>query len=192
MHLSKTKNTEKSPPWGLWLVLYVSLMVATTPYTPAVWLYVSRRTGLNLTRFMAAVGIFLFLFLSYQVVRHHRFQAKKKLPLLVIVFSSYALLFVLPKLPMEQVHLFEYGLLSCLVYRVLSFHRSGVTRYLWGIGMVISIGMLDEVYQWLLPQRYGAWQDVFLNSASGVLGFGVAFLFDKDQPKLDKKLLESR
>jgi len=44
--------------------------------------------------------------------------------------------------------------------------------YGWGMIIVILVSSLDELFQVSLPHRFGDLKDIFINSLSGLLGFG--------------------
>ena len=68
----------------------------------------------------------------------------------------------------ERVHFIQYGLLGMLVSRanqITSF------KMLLASGLfVMSVGLVDEIIQWYLPNRYGDIRDVVMNSLGGVSG----------------------
>ena len=68
----------------------------------------------------------------------------------------------------ERVHFIQYGLLGMLVsreYKISSF------KILLASGLfIMSVGLLDEIIQWFLPNRYGDIRDVVMNSLGGVSG----------------------
>ena len=68
----------------------------------------------------------------------------------------------------ERVHFIQYGLLGLLVsraYKISSFKMLLVSSLL-----IVSVGLVDEIIQWYLPNRYGDIRDVVMNSLGGVSG----------------------
>ena len=68
----------------------------------------------------------------------------------------------------ERVHFIQYGLLGLLVsmaYKISSFKMLLVSGLL-----IVSVGLVDEIIQWYLPNRYGDIRDVVMNSLGGVSG----------------------
>ena len=68
----------------------------------------------------------------------------------------------------ERVHFIQYGLLGLLVsraYKISSF------KMLLASGLlIVSVGLVDEIIQWYLPNRYGDIRDVVMNSLGGLSG----------------------
>ena len=54
-----------------------------------------------------------------------------------------------------------------------------ITGHIWppvgAIALCLSVSGLDELLQWWLPERFGAWPDVGINAGAGLLGLLVAF-----------------
>ena len=68
----------------------------------------------------------------------------------------------------ERVQFIQYGLLGLLVsraYKISSFKMLLVSGLL-----IVSVGLVDEIIQWFLPNRYGDIRDVVMNSLGGVSG----------------------
>ena len=97
--------------------------------------------------------------------------------LIAFVFLAYVVVFIWLKIPEEKIHLIEYGILAFLIFRaaVLDF---GETRS-YAISFVLAslIGWGDEGIQYLLPNRYYEWHDVFINCISVMLGLFLLFSF---------------
>jgi hypothetical protein len=79
-----------------------------------------------------------------------------------IIFSGYTL-----KLgqgsPTEAVHFVQYGILGILLFRALSHRIHDSAIYLAAAIMGVIIGMVDEIIQWLTPERYWELKDIWLN-----------------------------
>lgn len=73
------------------------------------------------------------------------------------------------EMPEEAVHFIEYSVLSYFAYKVLRQHVNDNSIYVSGLMIVLFIGTLDEVIQWLVPGRYWDIRDVWLNFLSGLL-----------------------
>ena len=68
----------------------------------------------------------------------------------------------------ERVHFIQYGLLGLLVSRG---YKIGTFKILLASGLfIMSVGLVDEIIQWFLPNRYGDIRDVVMNSLGGVSG----------------------
>ena len=68
----------------------------------------------------------------------------------------------------EHVHFIQYGLLGLLVFRV---YKISSFKILLASGLfIMSVGLVDEIIQWFLPNRYGDMRDVVMNSLGGISG----------------------
>jgi len=71
--------------------------------------------------------------------------------------------------PEEAVHFLEYGFLGLLIFRALSVRIRDRGIYITSILIVSLVGILDEAFQWALPERYWDYRDVGINTLGGVL-----------------------
>jgi len=73
------------------------------------------------------------------------------------------------KCPEDAIHFITYGVLSCLLFRALSFHIQDISIYFTASLIVLFIGTVDEVIQWFIPDRVWNYKDVGVNCLSGFL-----------------------
>lgn len=92
------------------------------------------------------------------------------------VAATYGLAFVLMTRIEERIHLFQYGLLALLVEAALAARapgreprRSGLRVYLAAAGLTAVAGLIDELWQGILPNRMYDTRDVAFNAGAGVL-----------------------
>ena len=71
--------------------------------------------------------------------------------------------------PVEAIHFLEYSVLSYFAFKALRHHVNDNTIYLSALMIVLFIGTLDEVVQWMVPKRYWDIRDVWFNFLSGLL-----------------------
>jgi len=71
--------------------------------------------------------------------------------------------------PVEVTHFLEYGLLSILVFRALNHHIKDKSIYFSSAFIILIIGTLDEIIQWIVPGRVWNFKDIKLNLLSGGL-----------------------
>ncbi len=79
----------------------------------------------------------------------------------------------LGKIPIERIHLLEYGLLAMLAKRAADHRMGSALAYIFSAFLVADIGLGDELIQWVLPDRYFDWRDVATNAVSGLLGLAL-------------------
>lgn len=76
------------------------------------------------------------------------------------------------QLPEERIHVIEYGLLGWLITWSISKSKQKISynRIFIGITLGWSIGFLDEIVQYILPNRVYDIRDVILNGLSATIG----------------------
>jgi hypothetical protein len=100
--------------------------------------------------------------------------------LLAVIFCLVLLAWLQPLL-IERSHLIMYGVLGVLSWRMLGHWLGGGQRLLWAVFLASSIGWLDELGQWLHPDRFFDWRDVGTNTAASILGVLAAWLLEHRQ-----------
>jgi hypothetical protein len=95
---------------------------------------------------------------------------------LLAVFLGLGVLAWLQPLLIERSHLILYGVLGWLTWRLIGHWRQGNQRFLWSILLSGGVGFVDEVGQWLHPDRMFDWHDVGTNAAAGTLGVLAAWI----------------
>jgi len=71
--------------------------------------------------------------------------------------------------PVGRIHLVEYALLAVLILRTIPLPRKGA-HYALALAAAAAVGVLDEVVQYLLPDRVFDLYDIALNAAAAALG----------------------
>ncbi len=91
--------------------------------------------------------------------------------LLISVFATALLIARQVKIPEEQIHFFEYGLVGILFVRALEPKRgTGRNVLVWALILSAVAGTVDELLQGLIPTRHFDTRDIFLNATSAALG----------------------
>ena len=160
----KDENDRRHIRRWLATIVYTLFIFATLPIFPTVWRFLSLRFPdllMGFTYGFVPGGILIFL--AYFI-----FVARKKDPLFYlwsgILFFSYGpLLYFYCEFPAERLHMAEYGLLVIFVYRALKVRMQSVWIYLVTILYVFSVGLLDEIVQGILPNRFYEFKDVTIN-----------------------------
>lgn len=159
--------------------MYVVLIFVTIPYVPKVWNASIRSLG---NRTSAILNIAYGLGGCY-IILYSYLKLRKRSPLfytaLAVIFLSYAYVLKNLDVPIEKLHLLEYGLLSVLVWRAVKPKASGILRYAVVLGVVFLVGIGDELIQKLTPGRVCEISDVILNWIAGILGFLLVLIFKR-------------
>ncbi len=153
-----------------WVVIYVALIYTSLPFLPFLWNSAVRFFGRRFDYFPNALLFafgFVIVFWIIFVLRYKRISLYIYLALIFVLIS---LIFLNLKLPVERIHIFEYGILPFLIAH--SLKKQGVVKYIslknFLIGFVI--GIIDEFIQIILPNRYCTASDILLNGISVFLG----------------------
>ena len=167
---------EKPPqgkPWVAWLTVAIwSLIIfMTIPLARTIGQFVAEHWGKQtfIYAVLASVAGALAIAIYYNV-RLRTVVNGRLLWLLATaaVFVVYTLQLG-KKSPEEAVHFVQYGVLSLVVFRALAFKRRDVAIYFAAALICGIIGTIDEIIQWLVPQRHWDLRDVWINFFAAAL-----------------------
>lgn len=157
-----------SKPW-LPAAVYLLILYLTLPVMPLLVRSLFTLIGrdqftqlLNLSLVFVALAIALRL---WRLAPDHRLQITA--PILATGYIA-----LLQENPVERIHFLQYAILGVLVLWALQ-NRSP-TAFKLGFLLVTGAGLLDEVIQWFLPNRYWDPRDVAMNAIGGALGLWLA------------------
>jgi len=120
------------------------------------------------TLLMGAVGtVFLVSFLILIIGKHHSFL-KSSIFIIVLIIGMWFCWQL--KIPEEKIHLLEFAVLGWFASRDLVKNNRKVKGVIFALAFTLMVGVLDEVFQGILPYRYFQWCDIGFNSAGGVWG----------------------
>ena len=159
--------------WWSVVLLYLVFIYATLGYAPALWDALNEIMGGRGLALVYAAGISVILAILVYAIFFKKEKSPAKYLLLLIYFYIFFILNRLATFPAEKIHLLEYGMLSVLLYNALKvdMDRYDVRLYIWGSAICFLAGLVDEVIQLVLPDRFFDWKDVFINAASGITAF---------------------
>ena len=152
--------------WVL-IIIYVLFIYVSLPFFPAfigvLRNFISKEL-LNLLSLVLSISFFLLLSVW---IYNKKYKVNQFLliisPLLLLTYLSLSL-----DVWVERIHFIEYAVLGLLISRAVN------VRTLQGIistcGLIILIGVVDEIIQWFLPNRVGDMRDVIMNSVGGLSG----------------------
>ena len=157
--------------WWLVVISYISIIYATLGIAPKIWDLINDLLGgrgVMAQHFIYTItSSLIFLYLVYikkenALIKYFWFFICIGLGFLIVKTTPF---------PAEKIHIAEYGILGVLLYNALKIHSD---RFCWklyvaGVLLCMAIGAVDEVIQFLLPNRVFDWRDIFLNGASGAL-----------------------
>lgn len=159
-------------PWIRWLAfgLWSLLIFAAAPFANSVQAWISEHLGASALRNAVAVLLLGSIAgLSLRWWRHRsRFETRRLLWILAIASAALVVLWRL-RVAAEPAHLAQYSLLGGLAYWALCAHLEDRGVHLAAAALTTIVGTLDEIVQWLLPNRYWDFADVGLNATAAVL-----------------------
>lgn len=147
----------------LYVGLATLIIFATAPIARAIQSVVAEHAGPNFylyvsTAVTVAGGLFAVRFLRRRRVHPAGYLW------LGLAGIGYALMaYSLRRIPVEVLHLVQYGVLSLLVYRALLHRLRDPSIYLIAVAVTGIIGILDEWVQWMVPSRFWGLSDVLTN-----------------------------
>ncbi len=154
--------------WSISIAISIAIF-ATVPFARPVQNALKARFGESIyivfTLFFVAAGIEIFR----RYILKAPNQRLRRLIVFVFIVAVYTYKLKQLHIAVERFHLIEYGLLAIFVTFAAGRHVKDFTAYGWGILSTLLIGMGDEFFQWLWPDRYGEWRDVVINLEGGVL-----------------------
>lgn len=174
MHGKCVKNTismwfqNKSFVWSL-IACYVTLIYST--------LYIMRPV-LNFLKmalrgyFNLCVGLVFLILLSFvlvHIISNREVYGVSQYLWFSFISCLYGLVIYVIDVPEEQIHFIEYGILSGLIYVALSQNVHNISVYFLSAFIVFVFGAIDEVIQWILPNRIFDIRDILINGFAGIL-----------------------
>ena len=165
-----TKKSLKKIWWAI-TICYIMLIYATLGFAPTIWKNLNTllqgKGALAQYIIYSLVGIIAFIYILF--IKKERAISRYFLFLLFIGMSF--IMLKLEKNPGEKIHLAEYAVLGVLLYNALKidFDRFNPKLYIYGCLICFLAGALDEIIQWLLPNRFFTLHDIFVNGLSGII-----------------------
>jgi len=165
------RKTSLRKIWWSISIFYIVFLYATLGVALPVWNKLNSLLG---GRGVIAQYIIYFI-VGASVFIYVLFIKKEKSPVRYILFCLFVIIFFIlvkfEECPGEKIHMAQYGLLGVLLYNTLriDFDRFSKKLYMYGSLICLLAGALDEVIQWILPNRTFTWHDVVINGISGMI-----------------------
>ena len=149
----------------LWvfIFLYIFLIYSTLPFGS--YLFGMLEKALGSGGAGALVNVFVGCFFLFGAFYLYKKAGFSSLPYLLAGFLILAFISLGIERPAERVHFVEYGILGFLVAKAFELRS-----FLASVTFVFFVGVVDEVIQWVLPNRTGDLRDVLMNTVGGVIG----------------------
>lgn len=129
---------------------------ATSPFVSALRMWVKAHLGTWVLGYLATA---LFAAMALAVLHHLvwrlRVRERALYGKIAVLLAFYGFVLVQKRRePIEQMHLFEYGLLAVLVLRALPARLAGKWRYVAATAVTGTLGLLDELVQGLIHDNF--------------------------------------
>ena len=118
-------------------------------------------------------AIFLFSFLVLIVKKSSSFV---KIPIFIVVLIAGIWLVWQLKIPEEKIHFLEFAVLGWFTSRDLIKPGRKVEGVIFALAFTLMVGVLDEIFQGILPYRFFDWRDIAFNGLGGAWGIGLYLL----------------
>lgn len=119
-----------------------------------------------------SVGLMFLIILSLvlvHIISNREHYSMNQYLWFSFISCLYGLVLYILELPEEQVHFIEYGILSALIYVALTHDINNKSIYFLSAIIVFVFGTIDEVIQWVLPNRCFDIRDLIMNGIAGIL-----------------------
>jgi len=93
-----------------------------------------------------------------------------KIPIFIVVLIGGMWLVWQLKIPEEKIHFLEFAVLGWFASRDLIKPGRKLKGIIFALTFTLAVGVLDEVFQGILPYRYFQWCDIGFNNAGGFWG----------------------
>jgi len=169
------------------VILYLTTILLITPYLPRIVIATARMLGTTLRSLGSYIQVVTLLsmagLLIFFLLRGGRFrQWRTYVALAAIALGSVFVIKKLSSAAVETVHIVEYGGLAIAAFS--AFRQTArwtlPACYLLAWDVTIGMGILDELYQLVLPIRFCGLDDMLDNITSGLIG--LAFVWGFLQP----------
>jgi hypothetical protein len=163
-----TKITWKS--W-LYVAMWSLAIYVTIPLARTIQRFVDQHWGREIFSYavLGAIGVGLVAgLICISRSRSLLFRDSFWLLAVAIIFSGYTLKLG-QESPEEAVHFVQYSILGILLFRALSHRVHDPAIYPAAAIIGCIIGMVDEIIQWMTPERYWGLKDIWLNLFAVIL-----------------------
>lgn len=155
----------------LWVVLCSISIFLIVPVGRAIQRFVSDKWGRATFGYSVLIVLAIaFFYLIYFLISKLKIRSASNYIWLFIIGGLY-IYFILKLwgIPEEAIHFLEYGLLGFFLFKALIHHIRDKSIYFTATLFALLVGTFDEILQWITPQRYWEFRDVWLNTLSGGL-----------------------
>ena len=167
----------KEKRWVSWLyvVIWSLIIFVTIPFALVLQEFVVQLGGREAFIYAVIATIASAIVASAVYLRHVAASGERYVWLLAVgaIFIGYTI--TLGEIPAEAIHFIQYGLLGVLIYRALIHRINDISIYVAAALIGGIVGMLDELIQWITPERFWGLNDIWINFfAASLVQVGIA------------------
>ncbi|MBU2540343.1 MAG: VanZ family protein [Candidatus Omnitrophica bacterium] len=162
--------------WRLFFA-YVAFIYISLPFAPGIWERLIANFGNRVESSLFVIVVLAGTLIIFKFLSLRRQQTLVGILIICVVFSLFLVILRSLKLPAERIHLFEYVILPLFIYRSLKKEQKISTIYVKIFVIGFIAGFIDEVIQYMLPNRVFDVKDILLNGNGVLLGQGLLYCF---------------
>ncbi|MDP2940448.1 MAG: VanZ family protein [Candidatus Omnitrophota bacterium] len=132
-----------------------------------------RQTATTLGIFFVLIGVAVIIYIFKQKIAN-----LKKLCFCWLFILGLVLSWRMP-IVAERIHILEYGLLGWLTLKDASKKYFSPKTIPFSLSIILVFSLMDEGFQFILPNRIADWRDVFINLIGGCWGMGLFLMSPK-------------
>ena len=153
---------------SIWVIIaiYIFLIYSTLSITPLIWNFLY--TFLE-QKFLSIVVNIIFIIITLLIIYFLTKKKKSKICFFFLLIFLFLILFLITRIekPAERIHFLEYGVLGVLIFKATG---KGTKQNIFAIILLFIIAVIDELIQYILPNRVGDIRDVVMNITGGIIG----------------------
>ena len=167
------KSPPREQPWVSWLyvVIWSLIIYVTIPFARAFQIFIYRQWSRDVFTYVTLAAIAIsFVTATRCVIRRRPISRSSFFWLLAVaaIFFGYTMSLG-KKSPEEAIHFIQYGMLGLLVFRALTHRLQDASIYFAAALICGIVGYIDELIQWITPQRYWGLGDIWINFFAAAL-----------------------
>ncbi len=152
------------------LVIYTLLIIFIQPYVRNIQRYLNNYIAISIYSKILIISLMILLpFMIDSLRKFPRTWLYRSISILLLLVAYVILINRLVVSPVEKMHFLEYGLLSIIAFSIFSPHVPLLYKTMITLMICYLVGIIDEFYQALLPDRYGELRDIWINMVASVL-----------------------
>ncbi|MFH0839300.1 MAG: VanZ family protein [Candidatus Omnitrophota bacterium] len=162
-----------------WVIAYVCVIYVTLPIMPPVMNYAATFLGKVFTFIPLILLLLSGALLLYYLVFFLRLRNVLLYGYCAAIFLIALIILINIKLTVERIHIFEYGILPFLIKPSLIRRNARGPQHIKVFLIGLGIGIIDELIQLMLPNRFFAVSDIMINGISVLLGVFIVGILDR-------------